>query len=117
MSPTAATLARPQARTPERPPTVSPTTPIIPIDPIVPMNPTAFPRGHAATAELPQCVRHWIEAKFCNHRLQNRVRTRKVSRRLTNSTNIHARQYQLYLPSKEELQRKLLQWAEEAGGE
>ncbi|NLF72315.1 MAG: DUF1016 domain-containing protein [Candidatus Anammoximicrobium sp.] len=36
---------------------------------------------------------------------------------LPKDANIHARQYQLYLPSKEELQRKLLQWAQEAGGE
>ena len=25
-------------------------------------------------------------------------------------TNIHAREYQLYLPSKDELQQKLLEW-------
>lgn len=36
---------------------------------------------------------------------------------LPKDANIHARQFQLYLPSKEELQRKLLQWADEAGGE
>jgi predicted nuclease of restriction endonuclease-like (RecB) superfamily len=31
--------------------------------------------------------------------------------------NIHAREYQLYLPSKEVLQQKLLEWAGEVGGE
>jgi len=36
---------------------------------------------------------------------------------LPKDANIHAREYQLYLPSKEELQRKLLQWAQEASGE
>ena len=30
--------------------------------------------------------------------------------------NIHAREYQLYLPSKEVLQQKLLEWSEEVGG-
>ncbi|MCX7171491.1 MAG: PDDEXK nuclease domain-containing protein [Proteobacteria bacterium] len=34
---------------------------------------------------------------------------------LPNDANIHAREYQLYLPSKEELQRKLQEWAEVAG--
>jgi len=28
--------------------------------------------------------------------------------------NIHAREYQLYLPSKEELQKKLVEWAGKA---
>ena len=28
--------------------------------------------------------------------------------------NIHAHEYQLYLPSKEELQRKLAEWIEES---
>ena len=36
---------------------------------------------------------------------------------LPKDANVHAREYRLYLPSKEELQRKLLQWAQEAGGE
>jgi len=36
---------------------------------------------------------------------------------LPKDANIHAREYQLYLPSKDELQRKLLEWAQEAGGE
>jgi len=31
---------------------------------------------------------------------------------LPKNANIHAREYQLYLPSKEELQRKLVEWAE-----
>ena len=35
---------------------------------------------------------------------------------LPKDANIHAREYQLYLPSKEELQRRLLEWAEQAGG-
>lgn len=30
---------------------------------------------------------------------------------LPKNANIHAREYQLYLPSKEELQRKLAEWA------
>jgi len=34
---------------------------------------------------------------------------------LPKDDNIHAREYQLYLPSKEELQRKLVEWAGEAG--
>ncbi len=34
---------------------------------------------------------------------------------LPKDANIHAREYQLYLPSKEELQRKLIEWAGEAG--
>lgn len=33
---------------------------------------------------------------------------------LPQDANIHAREYQLYLPAKEELQRKLLEWAAEA---
>ena len=33
---------------------------------------------------------------------------------LPKDANIHAREYQLYLPGKEELQRKLLEWAAEA---
>jgi predicted nuclease of restriction endonuclease-like (RecB) superfamily len=36
---------------------------------------------------------------------------------LPKGANIHARQYQLYLPTKEELQRKLLEWAQEAGSD
>ena len=32
---------------------------------------------------------------------------------LPRGANIHAREYQLYLPSKEELQQKLLEWIEE----
>ncbi len=32
---------------------------------------------------------------------------------LPKDANIHAREYQLYLPSKEELQRKLVEWMEE----
>ncbi len=36
---------------------------------------------------------------------------------LPRDANIHAREYQLYLPSKEELQQKLQEWAEEAGDE
>jgi predicted nuclease of restriction endonuclease-like (RecB) superfamily len=35
---------------------------------------------------------------------------------LPKGTNIHASEYQLYLPSKEELQRKLIEWGNEAGG-
>jgi hypothetical protein len=29
--------------------------------------------------------------------------------------NIHAKEYQLYLPSKELLRQKLLEWSDEAG--
>ena len=36
---------------------------------------------------------------------------------LPKDANIHAREYQLYLPSKEELRRKLVEWATEAGDE
>lgn len=36
---------------------------------------------------------------------------------LPRDANIHAREYQLYLPSKEELRQKLQEWAEEAGRE
>jgi len=32
---------------------------------------------------------------------------------LPKDANIHAREYQLYLPSKEELQKKLVEWARE----
>jgi hypothetical protein len=35
---------------------------------------------------------------------------------LPRDANIHAREYQLYLPSKEELRRKLVEWVEEQGG-
>ena len=35
---------------------------------------------------------------------------------LPKSANIHAREYRLYLPSKEELRRKLVEWAEEQEG-
>lgn len=35
---------------------------------------------------------------------------------LPKGTNIHASEYQLYLPSKEELQQKLLEWGNEGGG-
>lgn len=34
---------------------------------------------------------------------------------LPKNANIHAKEYQLYLPSKEELQKKLVEWAGEAG--
>lgn len=34
---------------------------------------------------------------------------------LPKDANIHASQYQLYLPSKEDLQQRLMQWAEEEG--
>lgn len=34
---------------------------------------------------------------------------------LPEDANIHARQYRLYLPSKEELQRKLVEWAKDSG--
>ena len=33
---------------------------------------------------------------------------------LPKDANIHAREYQLYLPSKEELQRKLAEWIEDS---
>jgi len=33
---------------------------------------------------------------------------------LPKETNIHARKYQLYLPDKELLRRKLVEWSEEA---
>jgi hypothetical protein len=36
---------------------------------------------------------------------------------LPRDANIHAREYRLYLPSKEKLRRKLQEWAEEAKGE
>jgi hypothetical protein len=32
---------------------------------------------------------------------------------LPKSANIHAREYRLYLPSKEELRRKLVEWTQE----
>ncbi len=32
---------------------------------------------------------------------------------LPKEANIHAREYQLYLPSKEELRKKLVEWGEE----
>lgn len=32
---------------------------------------------------------------------------------LPKDANIHAREYRLYLPSKEQLRRKLVEWAEE----
>ena len=35
---------------------------------------------------------------------------------LPRDANIHASEYQLYLPSKEELQRKLIEWGDEVGG-
>jgi hypothetical protein len=35
---------------------------------------------------------------------------------LPKDAHIHAREYQLYLPSKEDLRRKLLEWAEEQEG-
>jgi predicted nuclease of restriction endonuclease-like (RecB) superfamily len=35
---------------------------------------------------------------------------------LPKDANIHAREYQLYLPSKDELQQKLMEWIEERGG-
>ena len=34
---------------------------------------------------------------------------------LPKDANIHAREYQLYLPSKEELQQKLQEWAGDMG--
>lgn len=34
---------------------------------------------------------------------------------LPKDANISAREYQLYLPGKEELQRKLVEWAKAAG--
>ena len=34
---------------------------------------------------------------------------------LPKDANIHAREYQLYLPSKEELQQKLQEWAGDVG--
>jgi hypothetical protein len=36
---------------------------------------------------------------------------------LPREANIHAKEYQLYLPSKEELQQKLVEWAKEEDGE
>jgi predicted nuclease of restriction endonuclease-like (RecB) superfamily len=35
---------------------------------------------------------------------------------LPKDANIHAKEYKLYLPGKEELRRKLMEWMEEAGG-
>jgi len=40
------------------------------------------------------------------------LRNRKIYSR-SKDANIHAKEYQLYLPSKEELKRKLLDWASE----
>jgi hypothetical protein len=36
---------------------------------------------------------------------------------LPKDANIHASQYQLYLPSKEDLKQRLMEWAEEEGNE
>jgi hypothetical protein len=36
---------------------------------------------------------------------------------LPEDANIHAREYQLYLPSKEELQQKLVEWLGEQDGQ
>jgi hypothetical protein len=36
---------------------------------------------------------------------------------LPKDANIHAREYQLYLPSKEELQQKLVEWMGEQDGQ
>ena len=36
---------------------------------------------------------------------------------LPRDANVHAREYKLYLPSREELKRKLLEWAGETGRE
>lgn len=44
-------------------------------------------------------------------------RTALVEITLPKDANIHAQEYQLYLPSKEELQRKLQEWAAEVGNE
>ncbi len=35
---------------------------------------------------------------------------------LPKDANIHAREYQLYLPSKQELQRKLVEWTQQREG-
>jgi len=35
---------------------------------------------------------------------------------LPKDANIHAREYQLYLPSKDELQQKLMEWIGARGG-
>jgi len=35
---------------------------------------------------------------------------------LPKDANVHAREYQLYLPSKEELQQKLVEWMGEQDG-
>jgi hypothetical protein len=46
--------------------------------------------------------------------LDKQKKTAVVELTLPKESNIHARQYQLYLPSKELLQQKLLEWTREA---
>jgi hypothetical protein len=65
------------------------------------------------------------EMYFCNLRcfcvwsvqlaivLCKKKNTALVEITLPQDANIHAREYQLYLPSKEELQQKLAEWIEE----
>jgi hypothetical protein len=55
---------------------------------------------------------------LCNHGLHNRLKLTKktkatVSFMLHKDANVHAREYQIYLPSKLELQRKLIEWTGE----
>jgi hypothetical protein len=49
--------------------------------------------------------------------LRKKKNTALVEITLPKDANIHAREYQLYLPSKEELQLKLEEWIEEQATE
>lgn len=70
--------------------------------------------------EFPQHAPNFLDQPF--HRWHHPLQTKElplVRITLPKDANIHAREYQLYLPSKQELKRKLIEWAaqREAGDE
>ena len=71
------------------------------------------PVCHAVHYENPRIVvgtvPHWGQRILLCKRKKDAI----VEVTLPPDANIHAREYKLYLPSKEELKRKLLEWGED----
>jgi hypothetical protein len=76
---------------------------------------TSRSRPDADVCQLLRSIRQKQSRKLhSRHRsLQEEEHCALVEITLPTDANIHAREYQLYLPSKEELQQKLEEWIEE----
>ncbi len=62
---------------------------------------------------MPNCQRQEYEHSTVGIVLCKIKHDALVEITLPRDANIHAREYQLYLPNKEELRRRLMEWGEE----